>query len=216
MVEIISLHILKTGGTSFLEVLKDQYGEKSVYRYTERASWYKRIKRKIVLNTLSSKTRVLHGHFVYRHVEHLVRKHQPKIVVWFRDPVERVISRYYFLMNRVEENPLHPKVHMRDYSLLEFARLESQRNVQHKYIDGLDLNDLFFFGFLETFNDDLQVLAERLQWKPLKPHHKNDNENYKSRFKDSISAETRIEIRELNPLDVELYDRAWKMKREEK
>lgn len=212
MIKIISLHILKTGGMSFLEILKDQYGKDSVYRYTERYTRLRHIRRKIVLNTFPRKTKVLHGHLVYRNVEHLVRKHQSKVIVWFRNPVERVISRYYFLMKNIEKNPRHSRRELKILSLLEYANRPGQMNEQSRFVDGIDLDQLFFFGFLETFNDDLQVLAEKLQWQSLNSYHNNSNVNYKSRFMDEVSDETRNEIRALNTLDVELYNHAWKMK----
>ncbi len=75
MIELISIHIGKTAGSSFLEILKKQYGENQIYHYIDRRSpnsklqdYIQQIRRKLVLNNLSKNIKVVHGHFYYKHV----------------------------------------------------------------------------------------------------------------------------------------------------
>ncbi len=212
MIDIVSLHILKTGGMSFLDILKNQYGEQAVYRYIENDTRLKKIRRKIILNTFSSKTKVIHGHFIFQDVEHIVKRNKSKVVVWFREPVERIISRYYFLMKRIENNPKHPKISFKNDSLLDFANRPSQKNMMSRFVEGIALEDLFFFGFLESFESDLKILTQKLNWKSFKTFHKNSNREYKNKYINQISEEVKKEIKIINQKDYELYNRALDLK----
>ena len=197
---------------SFLELLRKEYGNDHVYRYIEKDSRFVKYKRAIKLRTIPRKAKVIHGHFTFEDVQHLVEKHQPKVIVWFRDPIKRVISRYHYLMKNISENPNHAKLAWRNDTLLEFAQRPSQINVMSRFVQGIRLEELYFFGFLEHFDEDLSELAEKLGWDPIEHVHANSNANYLSKVNTIIDDDTIKKLEEINHLDMELYQRALAMK----
>ncbi len=212
MIELISIHIAKTGGRSFFEVLKDQYGENLDPRY-KRVHYFpgKKYNNKLI-NRIPDHIKVIHGHLFYEHIKEIHEKYSPKIITWFRDPVDRVISNYYYLMRRLREDNSHPQYSKKDYSIIEYAR-DSKKNKMSAYLQGIVLEDLFFFGFLEEFDKGLDILAEKLSWKkPLVIHHVNEGKNKQiddiATPADSINEEMRAEIRRLNEDDIQLYEKA--------
>ena len=88
-VEIISIHLPKTAGTSFLKSLKDNYGPRLLTTYNlpdigiaySQGSYSK---------IPFSKT-VLHGHFPgYTKLKYYYPN--AKIITWIRNPIDRVLS----------------------------------------------------------------------------------------------------------------------------
>jgi len=207
MVELISIHVPKTAGSSFFRILKQVYGKESVLR----------------LNTMNltedpknqDLQRVIHGHLKISLLDQIIQDDQPRIITWLRDPVERVISNYFFSMQRVREGKaLERKSSTIDFSLLDYASLEENRNRASQLLDNRKLYELFFVGIYEQYEKDIDILGKLLDW-PLNiqiPHHKvgSDfigNNDCKTQYKD-ITKEMREEIAELNELDVILYNEA--------
>lgn len=209
--EYISLHIGKTAGTTFYEFLKEAYGEQNVIRFKKINYKAKNKDFSPFLLEEAEKVKILHGHFLYKEVEEIHKNSNAKLIAWFRDPVERVISRYFFLqdsVNRRDENLQNDKIGM---SLVDFSALPSQKNVMSKYIEGSDLNDYFYLGIYEKFNQNVEEFKEKAEIiKNVKLLWENDGSVYKSKFK--VSAEERRIIRELNNEDSELYEEVLKIK----
>ncbi len=219
MIELISIHIAKTGGRSFYEILKNEYGDKVDPRY-KRIHYYpdKDYTNKLI-HRIPQQVTVIHGHLLYEHVREIHLKYHPKVIAWMREPVERVISNYYFLMKRIREDKRdHPQKRKINYSLLEYARDSIMDKATH-YLEGIDLEELFFIGFLETFDQDLKLLGKMLEWKkPVPSIHINDSSNFETNTlcptkRHEITEEIRQEIRELNLKDVKLYEKAKALKK---
>lgn len=218
MLEIISIHIAKTGGRSFFEVLKDQYGNQLDPRYKRIHYFPRKNYHNKLINRIPEEIKVIHGHLYYEHVKELHQKYNSRIITWFREPAERVISNYYYLMNRVREDNSHPLFHKKDYTLLEYAN-DSITNKMSRYLEGIELDGLFFFGFQEKFDEGLQKLSGMLEWKnPIKNHRENKGKD-SSEFpdiatpKESITPGMKDEIRKLNSRDVDLYNKALELYR---
>jgi len=215
--ELISIHIPKTAGTSFRNTLKGVYGQEAVVRldielevpvvkvneepYDERQvpSWAK----------------VVHGHFTYP----LLKQHfdlperQIPIITWVRDPVERVISNYYYLSKRLAEELDEPSKGLNilikmERKLMEYARDPLNCNRLTKYLQGVPLEKFHFVGIQDHYSEDLNHLAKILDWQ-------NFNEfihNRTGKAYDQVSDEQRDEIRALNDEDVRLYERALELR----
>ena len=187
--EIVSLHIPKTGGTSFWRVLEHVYAAETVQRvfpgdYEEHEKF-----------PIERGTRALHGHIRYKDLEAFFDlPADVRLVTWLRDPTDRVISNFHYLVERRE---------MRESDLLEYAARGSARNRMSRFLKGADLDD-FFVGVLEKFWEDCKDLGRRLKW-PDVPHLWENVSDYARR---KIPEDTRREIRTLNQQDEELYRRA--------
>lgn len=215
MLELVSIHIPKTAGSSFFRMLKQAYGRNGVLRLNTMNLPEDRLDE--VLDELKSIAlpRVIHGHVQLSLLDYIIGEYHPKIITWMREPVDRVISNYYFAMQRVREGKaLARKAYTRDFSLLEYARIEENRNRASMLLAGTKVEDLFFIGFYETLEQDTRKLGELLGWTDFfqLPHQKSgsdfiENNDCKTQFQD-ITEDMRQEIAKLNELDVILYQQA--------
>lgn len=216
MIDVISIHIPKTAGTSFYQVLMQVYGNRL-------SSSLKRRDIKSLMNAhsdlasaFSIDTRIIHAHVYYKEVEKLHLKYKSKVICWLRNPTARVISNYNFFMHGLH-NPMKNKdtyelnKHRTNETLLTYAQREENRNRMSKFLNGIELEELFFFGILESFAQDVNQLADMLNWPNFTIPHLNNlsPEEGNNPAIDNITIET---INALNALDIELYQKALVLK----
>jgi hypothetical protein len=209
MIELISLHIPKTGGQSFYKILEDVYGDKLSISYRRRdykavMEEYRRFE-----DSIPAQLQVLHGHLYYKEVKRLHKHTDAKVICWMRDPVERVVSNYHFFKSRLDRPDLNPEVarlnaHRKDETLLEYAARRHTRNRMSKFLRGISLDDLYFIGFLEDYDADLKRLGRLLGWGKFEVPHVNRAESPKPELDET----TLKKLRRWNSRDVKLYERA--------
>lgn len=214
-IELVSLHIPKTAGTSFRTFLKHIYGFNSAVRLDINITT-RRIdieNQEFAGSRIPSEIRVIHGHFYYRHlIEQFRLKEGIKFITWLREPSERVISNYFYLAKRLkeelneEEKGLNILSKMQK-SLIEYARNDISRNRIHKFLEGADLKDFFFVGLHEHYSEDMKDLAPMMGLDNFQIFQHNITGP-----KDDVPEEIRKEIRELNALDYVFYDEAIKLR----
>ena len=209
--ELISIHIPKTAGTSFRHTLKKIYGQEAVVRLDIK------VKGPTVLvneahyqeRHLPPWTRVAHGHFNYpllqQHFD-LPDRNIP-VITWARDPVERVISHYHYLSKRLAEEldesskGLNILAKMQR-SLMEYARTPKSRNRMAHFFKGISLEEFSFIGVQDYYSEDLNHLAKILEWDGFKEYqHNRTGKSY-----DEVTAQQIDEIRALNDEDVRIYE----------
>lgn len=208
MIELISIHIPKTAGTSFHRVLERQYPE----------AVSPSLRRRDVLEHLTrfgdlaegqpAGRRVLHGHFTYREVAGLHRRSGAKVICWLRHPAERVISNWRFFLDRLRHPDINPAVavanaHRRDEGLLTYAAREENRDRMSKFLEGITLDGLFFTGIQEWFAEDVARLAGLLRWPEVEVPQLNI-----ARQPDPVEAGLIEAIIALNRKDMALYEAA--------
>ena len=137
-----------------------------------------------------------------------------KIITWLRDPVERIISDYYYLRQIIDQNynfdPYNPKILDRMIkSLIEFARMNKEQNRMSKILGNINLEDLYFVGTTENIERDLKHLTQLLNWDSYTLVSENKTKNKST----NIHQEVIEEIRFLNMKDVELYNKALEINR---
>ena len=209
MIRLISIHIPKTAGRSFRVILKRVYGEKKVFNVTRESgkAWNEELEKAI-----PPQTEILHGHFTFSDISRLYREKRMPLITWLRDPVERVISNYYFFIQRVQNGARPHASHRGDEKLMTYIRLDSSRNRMSRFLEGVALKDLFFVGILEHFDEELEDLSRRLEWGKMEPVHVNSNKAFRDKFP-PVSEEARTIIRQLNEKDMVLYEEGLRLRR---
>lgn len=213
--EIISLHIPKTAGTSFRNILKSVYGDKQVARFDINNKGVVRLNEEIYTKSELPGFRVLHGHFAYESITGQFKlPDNYKLITWVRDPVKRVLSNYFYLESRLKEILNEEKKNLNilsklQRSLIEYARAEINRNRQSKFLAGCPLSSFDFIGIQEYFDPEIQRLAQVLQWQhiPDTLHH-----NKTSGAQNNIESDILAEILDLNLDDMHLYEEAVKIR----
>jgi hypothetical protein len=210
--ELISLHIPKTAGTSFRNILKLMYNEDQVVRFDIRMGGLVFLNEEPYFENTLPCAKVIHGHFSYENLNSAftIPENCP-IITWLRDPVQRVVSNYYYLEARLidilqeEKNQLHILGKMQR-SLIEYARADINRNRMSQFLQGIDLKKLAFIGIQEQFATDLPLLAARLNW-PFVPEIIYDNVTAEKEMR-IIPEDVLEEIKALNAEDVRLFEEA--------
>jgi hypothetical protein len=209
--ELISLHIPKTAGTSFRNILKTNYGEEQVVRLDINAKGEIRVNEMIYHKKSLPDVRVIHGHFVYQDlIKNFKLPENYNLITWVRDPVERVVSNFYYLEARIKEllDEEHNNLNILSKlqrTLIEYARAEINRNRQTKFLTGSKLEDFDFIGICEFFEQELIRLSTVLNWVdiPMALYHNKTKTKEKQLPENVLN-----EIRELNKDDVHLYNEA--------
>jgi sulfotransferase famil protein len=206
---LASIHIPKTAGRSFFEIISSVYPEQSIAHYEQknyRPDNYNEIDQFKL--SLDNKIKVIHGHFKYSDICEMDTNGNMKTIAWLRDPVERVISNFSFFKKRISISPNDIELQKRkNESITEYAQMDNSRNRMSKFLDGRDYKDYFFIGITEHFNEDAKILGEMLNWKYFQIPRINDNKKFKSQLPIVTSNERKL-IEDLNKTDMELYGKA--------
>ncbi|MEM9916856.1 MAG: sulfotransferase family 2 domain-containing protein [Bacteroidota bacterium] len=216
-IELLSVHIPKTAGTSFRNILKQVYGEQAVLRLdiSLKDGVLRLNEQESQANALPAHTQVVHGHFSPALLrQRFDLRGDIPMITWLRHPVERVISNYFYLEKRLQEE-LQEEAKGLDIlrkmqrSLMEYARDEVNRNRQHKFLDGIRLSELAFVGIQEHYSDDLLALAQLFDWPAFEELHHNRT----AQKRRAVSEAERSEIAQLNALDMALYEEALNLRK---
>lgn len=210
-VKLISIHIPKTAGTSFFHSLKKQYGNQKVARIDIYDNRIRINKIPVDSAYVYKNTTVIHGHFTIDSLNnYLSLPVNTPIITWLRDPVERVISNYYYLSKRLDEELMEEKKGLNILSkmrrsLLEYAQDERNCNRMSKFLKGIDIKDFFFIGTVENYDEDIQELGRKLNWSTLEivTHNITGTSN-----KSVVDEQTKALIRSYNKKDQALYEQA--------
>ena len=214
--ELISIHIPKTAGTSFRNTLKKTYGEQEVARLDITK------KGRISLNqkrfrdkTLPANVRVIHGHFsaaMFR--DNFTVDSDIPYITWLRNPVDRVASNFYYLEKRLKEildergSNLNILSKMQK-NLLEYASSPINQNRITKFLDGIELSQFLFVGIQEHYSEDLKQLSILLEWDKVEEYKHNITGTDYGLSKKDIDF-----ISSCNKNDILLYEKALRLRDE--
>ena len=203
---IIFLHIPKTGGSTLRDILHRQYGGPHILRYSP--------------NTPAQALHKPGIQCVYGHCRYGVHVHTRKkttYIAFLRDPLDRILSMYYFIRSRPQNN-MYPKVIK--MSLKEFVTCPEPRiqlplhNHQTRMISGkkhpelkmaIDniKKDFAVVGITEMYPESIFMMKKALGWGDVS--YRKENVNHRRREKTNIPDRIKQIIRENNQLDYELY-----------
>ncbi|WP_028024870.1 sulfotransferase family 2 domain-containing protein [Enterovibrio calviensis] len=219
---LISLHLPKTAGASFLVSLEDIYGEDLLRDYLDFPINQIPLKRKFdaLSKNLTSRFanldnyKCIHGHFLPLKYSHLS---DATYITWMRDPIERLGSHYNYWIRTYNPNDagkLHTRVVEEEWSFEKFCFSQEMRNFYAKFLWGFDVKRFDFIGITEHFDSDMTYFADKYLGVSLKNHQMNVNatRDKNSSYFDDLAFKG--EVTKFHSKDVELYEYALKKRME--
>lgn len=217
-VELISVHVPKTAGSTFgYEILPQVYKPEEILYDND----FLPISNVIETRKLKTTAKVIHGHFAAtKYLEHCPNA---KIVTVLRNPIILLISAYYFWMsfsmdNITDQN--HRYVVEHKLSFEDFVEQDFTCNIVDNYfVKNMKLTDFYFVGIQEFFKDDLNYLKNKLGWPPLKVStlNRNSYENYPNKVMEILTNQSLVKnIIAINSADMKLYQEALNLRHQRK
>ena len=195
---LISVHIPKTGGVSFRNMLKEFYGAGFVLSYWEVTDAWGR-----VLPEVPETASCVHGHFV---ADELAQKFsRGRLVTWVRSPAERVASSYYHQLRDPDpRNHVSRLIHERQLSLLDYAALPEARNEMARFMGSKRPRDFEFIGIMENFEESMARFCRQFGL-PLPPIRRDNCNAARTSAAYPLPTEVRGKICQLNEQDEAIY-----------
>jgi Galactose-3-O-sulfotransferase len=222
---VIFLHIGKTAGSTLRTILSRHYTRQETFRVYPTVYYDN-------LETLTSlpasrrgEIRLLMGHVPFGIHEHLPAP--ATYITMLREPVDRVMSLYYFA-RRVPEHYLHQPILRGNLDIerfvsdgLSWEMDNGQLRVLTGHVHDIEIGGckrtlldeakrnvsqhFSVVGFSERFDESVLVTKRRLGWKGW-PVYRKRNVTVGRRTTDRLSKSELAAIRKYNELDEELYD----------
>jgi hypothetical protein len=221
---LLFLHIVKTAGVTMTSILRRQYPNERIYRVYD-DPWI------VAVNRFAEMPEDERAHYraIMGHMHLGMHKLVPgpsTYVTLLREPVDRVISAYYFVRER-SSHPEHEKILRSglDFAgVLESGFLPILANSMTQVLCTTDIPNIPYggctpemlegakrnlerrfavVGLTERFDETLMLLKERFGWSNLFYVRRNLTRSRPQR--EELSADVLDLIREYNQLDIELY-----------
>jgi hypothetical protein len=217
----------KAGGTSFKNLLSKHFGAALKLDYNDQPintpieerhrAAEKNNKRTSspIWKIQNRNVHCIHGHFLPYKYSNLFGKKNVQFVTWMRDPVERILSHYYFWKENSTENmgALHQRMINENWSLEEFICAPELQNVYTQFLWKFPLENFDFIGITENIKEDYPYFASKyLKQKVEQVPHVNPTSGKKD--SSEVSNEVLEKIRALNAADYKLYEHALALRKE--
>ena len=223
------IHIPKTGGTTIVDTLSrqilfDKFQRVNPTRHTHPRDFLDDIEGLLEKVISSSKAEVVGGHFGFAAHPKLTDPSEHFTVL--RDPIERVISEYYFMKYKgmyyqqliesenlsLEEYTHHPETYYLNNlqtRLISGVSYESGEEVTKEMYDLAleNLKQFKVFGITNDMSNSLALFYLVLGWKRM-PYYMQSNANDKRPKRESIPQHEIEAISERDKYDVMLYNEA--------
>lgn len=218
---VIFLHIPKTAGCTLNTILERQYKKSTIFTIDSDKKYIDDFKQ--LTKSQKEKIRLLKGHMYFGLHEFFPQ--QSIYITVMRDPVERVISHYYYVLSK-PCNQLYQQVTSQNISLKDFVssgmclhtdngqtRLLSTLGASTSYgqcstemLESAKKNIQEHFavvGLAEKFDETLILLQTKFQWKI--PIYSKQNTTKNRPSKEDIPRDALKIIENYNEVDTELY-----------
>jgi hypothetical protein len=195
---LIFMHVPKTAGTTAISIIQKQYQEDEIYSTYPFED--------VPKDGLDSRVKCMIGHNQFGLHRNLKRPF--KYFTFFRDPVERVLSDYYFTA-KFHGLPLESYVYLDD-GYKGYCPNEKQT----RWATGNDTNDIdlaknnlnkYFpvIGITEMFVESIFLMKRQFGWDDITFRRENVNP-YRAKKREVSDAIIEL-IKRRNALDIELY-----------
>jgi hypothetical protein len=209
---IVSVHIPKTAGSAFKDLLIERLGQEQVcLRYEQTPLRWRSEVRQVppLIVPEGASCAVVHGHFVADRVI-VPAGAKAQYVAWLRHPVERLISHYLFWKRKpYVDQPLCRRLLEEDLTLEDFASPDAMRNLQRFFLGDVPASRFAFIGVTERFDESIDRFNATFgtslnrSWTVNANPHK-PGEDYRSEVGERIYQAIAL----LNAADVALYTQA--------
>jgi len=224
--KLIFLHIPKTAGSTFHMILNKRYSKSDIYNIFGARYSDDEVKKFIALeNSEKADIRLLKGHMPFGLHNYMPSK--CSYITILRDPVERVISQYYYIKKN-KHNPFHDQVENKSMSLQDFVTSglsNGMNNTQCRFISGdfdkypygqctddlyievvNNINNFFvWIGITDRFDESVLVLSHLLGWSSP-PYYIRENVSKIRKSVNKLDKDTIDIIKEYNIFDIKLYE----------
>jgi hypothetical protein len=208
---IVSVHIPKTGGVTFREVLAELAAGRMVQDYADQPlaprPYWRRLRDRLRHVELPPGTRVVHGHFVA--AKYWRAYPEARYVAWFREPIERLASHYHYWLREPDlTHPLCRRVIEEKMSLETFAALPEMRDVHVRFLGGVPVERFAFVGLTERFAEGMELFRRLFcPERAIAAERRNANpERGDAGYE--LAPATRRALADKNRADLALYARA--------
>jgi hypothetical protein len=170
---LVSIHIPKTAGFTLLQVLAKRFGERLQRAYrapipglrrTETDGWPD------IANPAC-----IHGHAVYDRFPWIVGVPDARFITFLREPLASAVSLWRY--QRRPHTPWGPVAEAQLFSddLEEYLLEQHNHNRYRKWIgrSQRSLEEFFFVGVVESFDESMDVLFRLCGWCPIPYGHEN-------------------------------------------
>ncbi|MBA3832254.1 MAG: sulfotransferase family 2 domain-containing protein [Chthoniobacterales bacterium] len=215
---VIFLHLPKTAGTTLNRLIEWEYPLLQMYSIDPVLfEWSSAHLRKLSPRRLQ-RTRMFKGHMLFG--LHEVLPQPATYITVLREPVDRVISAFYF-MRSYKLHPLYWKFRRGNWTIDDFVRWSRRDNVQSKIIAGADYEEpctaeisekakdnlrrhFAVVGLSERFEESLALMKLRFGWQFNT--YSSFNVTRSRPKKHDLAKSTLDLIIENNSYDIELYE----------
>ncbi len=220
---LIFLHLPKAGGMTLHFILEQRYPRAEIYTFDGKRPHQAVERFQAFPETQRAQFRLLKGHVLFG-----LHRHVPRhctYITLLRDPVERVISQYYYAKHR-PEHYLYERLKLSNMTLYEYAAQRvtpESMNQQTAMLAGVrfataeaeptrEILELArhnvqkhfrVVGLVEHFDTSLLLMQRAFGWR--KPWYLRENVTREKPLHAEIEPRTRELLAERNALDLELY-----------
>lgn len=219
---VIFVHLPKTAGTTLRYIIERNFDKKTIFTIDGKDS-QKSIN---LFNSLGSSDKasfsLIEGHLEFGAIKYLPHK-KIKYITFVRDPVERVLSYYSYILSDSYRRPWAKNAESMSLKNYLLSRQDgSIDNHQTRWIAGnvkweygacneeaLEraknniINHFHFVGITEQFDRSILLMSKLLGWRT--PYYKKLNITKKRITQGTIGDEEKSLIMEENKFDVQLY-----------
>ncbi|MFL6592564.1 MAG: hypothetical protein ACJ8GK_07645 [Luteimonas sp.] len=220
----MSVHFPKTAGTSFglslrqcfAERLQEDYAMLPFNQPAARRVW-QAVGAGIRRSVDATWPDAIHGHFLPVKYRIALRGRPAHYVTWLRDPVERLLSHYYYWQRTADAatpaQPLRYRMAREQWSLERFCFAPELRDLYRQCLWGFPPERFSFIGITEHYETDLACFASRfLGDAPAVSMARVNAERVEARYR--IDPGLRLRIEQHHRADMRLY--RWALRERER